>query len=97
MADRIKVSFGALDTAVADVQGGARAMEQRMQQLRADVAPMLSTWDGAARESYAAAQQQWDAGWAELQDALAQLGQATAGANQGYTDVERAAAQSFQV
>jgi len=97
MADRIKVSFGALDTAVADVQGGARAMEQRMAQLRSDIAPMLSTWDGAARESYAAAQQQWDAGWDELQAALAQLGQATAGANQGYDETERAAAQSFQV
>ncbi|MDL5155809.1 WXG100 family type VII secretion target [Actinomycetospora termitidis] len=97
MADRIKVSFGALDTAVADVQGGAATMEQRMQQLRSDIAPMLATWDGAARESYAAAQAQWDAGWQELQSALAQLGQSTAGANQGYNDTERAAMQSFQV
>ncbi|MEJ2869027.1 WXG100 family type VII secretion target [Actinomycetospora sp. OC33-EN08] len=97
MADRIKVSFGALDTAVADVNGGAQAMEQRMQQLRSDIAPMLSTWDGAARESYAAAQAQWDQGWQELQAALAQLGQSTANANQGYNDTERAAMQSFQV
>lgn len=97
MADRIKVSFGALDTAVADVQGGARAMEQRMQQLRSDIAPMLATWDGAARESYATAQARWDAGWQELQAALDELGRTTAGANQGYDDAERATMQSFQV
>lgn len=97
MADRIKVSFGALDTAVADVQGGAQAMEQRMQQLRSDIAPMLGTWDGAARESYANAQAQWDAGWQELQAALGELGRTTAGANANYNDTERAAMQSFQV
>ncbi|HEY2225943.1 WXG100 family type VII secretion target [Actinomycetospora sp.] len=96
MADRIKVSFGALDTAVADLNSGVQQMGQRMQQLRSDIAPMLSTWDGAARESYAAAQQQWDSGWSELQSALGQLQQATAGSNEEYNATERAAMQSFQ-
>lgn len=96
MADRIKVSFGALDTAVADLNSGVQQMGQRMQQLRSDIAPMLSTWDGAARESYGAAQQQWDSGWTELQTALGQLQQATASSNEDYSATEQAAVRSFQ-
>jgi 6 kDa early secretory antigenic target len=95
MADRIKVSFGALDTAVSDLNAGVQQMGQRMQQLRSDVAPMLATWDGAAQQSYAAAQQQWDSGWTDLQAALGQLQQATAQSTDDYKATEQAAARSF--
>lgn len=90
MADQIKVSFGALDTAVADLSQGANSMNQRMQQLRSDIAPMLSTWSGAAQQSYHGAQQQWDQGWQELTQALQELQRATGTANDGYNAGERA-------
>jgi 6 kDa early secretory antigenic target len=95
MADRVKVGFGAVDTAVADVRSGAQLMEQRMQQLQSDIAPMLGSWDGAARESYAAAQAQWQSGWSELQLALAALGVATADVNENYRSTEQAITRSF--
>lgn len=81
MADRIKANFGAIDTAAADLNAGSNQMQQRMEALRADVAPMLGSWDGAARESYFAAQRKWDQGWAELQQALAQMGSKTGETN----------------
>lgn len=95
MADQIKVSFGALDTAVGDINAGANAMAQRMSQLRSDIAPMLSTWSGAAQQSYHQAQQQWDQGWQELTSALQDLQRSTGQANEGYNAGERANAARF--
>lgn len=95
MADRVKVDFGAVETAVADVRAGAELMEQRMQQLQSDIAPMLSTWDGGAREAYAGAQTQWQSGWSELQLALAALGLATQDVNENYRSTEQAIMRSF--
>ncbi len=84
MADQIRVQFGALDTAEGDLSSAHAAMGQRLADLRADIQPMVSTWEGSAREAYYAHQQQWDAAWDELTAALADFRRATATANADY-------------
>lgn len=95
MTGRITVSFGLLDAAVADLGQGAEGMQQRMQQLRSDIAPMLSTWSGSAQQSYLVAQLRWYRSWQELTRALQDLQRATGAANEGYDAGERANAARF--
>lgn len=84
MADQIKVTFGSLDTAEADLTAGHAAMGQRLADLKADIQPMISTWEGSAQAAYYAHQQQWDSAWDELTMALADFRRATGTANADY-------------
>jgi len=70
MADQIKVTFGSLDTAEADLTAGHAAMGHRLADLKANIQPMISTWEGSAQAAYYAHQQQWDTAWDELTMAL---------------------------
>lgn len=84
MADQIKVTFGSLDTAESDLTSAHATMGQRLAELRSDIQPMVSTWQGAAREAYASHQQQWDTAWDELTSALQEFQRALAQANTDY-------------
>ena len=78
MADQIKVTFGSLDTAESDLTSAHATMGQRLAELRSDIQPMVSTWQGAAQEAYTGYQQQWDSAWDELTSALQEFQRALA-------------------
>jgi WXG100 family type VII secretion target len=95
MADQIRVTFGSLDNAVGDIAAGVAAQGQRLQELKADIAPMVATWEGSAQTAYYAHQQKWDAAWQDLTDALQQFQGATDRANADYAAGERANTASW--
>lgn len=95
MADQIKVTFGSLDTAESDLTTGHATMGQRLSELKADIQPMISTWEGAARESYHGYQQQWDSAWDELTSALQDFQRALAQSNADYQAGEQQNAGRF--
>ena len=95
MADQIRVTFGALDAAVGDIAAGVAAQGQRLAELKADIAPMVASWEGAAQASYAGDQAKWDAAWADLTEALQAFQRATDTANSGYQAGESANASSW--
>lgn len=95
MADQIRVAFGALDTAEGDLSSAQAAMGQRLSDLRASIAPMVSTWQGSAQTAYYAHQRQWDTAWDELTSALAEFRRATGVANNDYQGGERANTARF--
>lgn len=84
MADQIKVTFGSLDTAESDLTSAHASMGQRLAELKADIQPMISTWEGGAREAYYGHQQQWDTAWDELTSALQEFQRALAQSNADY-------------
>ena len=51
-AGQLKVNFGGLDAAAADIQSSANQIEGRLDQLESELAPLRSDWTGAASESY---------------------------------------------
>ena len=95
MADQIRVSFGALDAAVGDIAAGVAAQGQRLSELKASIAPMVASWEGAAQSAYAAHQAKWDSAWAELTEALQAFQRATDTANASYQAGESANASSW--
>ena len=84
MADQIRVSFGSLEAAVGDIAAGVAAQGQRLADLKADIAPMVATWEGAAQAAYQGHQAKWDSAWSELTEALQAFQRATDTANTDY-------------
>lgn len=95
MADQIRVNFGALDTAVADISTGVATQGQRLSELKAHIAPMVASWEGSAQAAYHAHQTVWDNAWEELTQALTQFRSATDTATQDYRAGEAANAGSW--
>jgi 6 kDa early secretory antigenic target len=88
--DEIKVTFGALEAARADVAGTATRISGRLDELRRAVRPLAATWDGQAAQEYQARQRQWDAAATDLTRVLADVGRALGQAHDGYRAVENA-------
>jgi WXG100 family type VII secretion target len=86
----IKVTFGALDAARADVAGTASRMTTRLEDLKRTLAPLVATWDGQAAEDYRTAQRKWDTAATDLNNVLNQIGRALGAAHDGYRQVETA-------
>ncbi len=61
MNDMLVVNFAALQQASADIQGALNALTSQIAELERDAAPLVATWDGAAREAYDVRQARWRA------------------------------------
>ena len=75
----LKVEFGALDTAAADI--GTRA--------NADLAPLRADWTGEASAAYQSAKATWTRAIADMRQVLAQLGSAVSASNADYRAGEK--------
>ncbi|WP_219418449.1 WXG100 family type VII secretion target [Pseudonocardia nigra] len=92
----IKVAFGQLATAQADVAGTAGRIGNQLEELKRFLAPMAATWEGQAAEDYRVKQRQWDVAAADLAAVLAQIGVALGAANESYQRVEQANAARWR-
>ena len=85
----IKVSFGALEAARADVSGTAARISGQLSDLQRFLAPLVAGWEGQAATEYQARQRQWDTAAADLAGVLAQIAVALGVANDSYRQVEQ--------
>jgi 6 kDa early secretory antigenic target len=92
----IKVTFGAIESAQADVSGTAGRMNSQLEDLKRFLAPMVATWEGQAATEYQAKQRQWDTAAAGLASVLQQIGVALGSANESYRQVEQANASRWR-
>ena len=90
----IKVTFGALEAARADVVGTAARIAARLDDLRRAVIPLAATWDGQAAQGYR--DRQWDVAAADLTRVLADVGRALGEAEAGYRAAETANANLWR-
>ncbi|WP_379600598.1 WXG100 family type VII secretion target [Quadrisphaera sp. GCM10027208] len=90
MAGEMKVNFGGLDAAAADIQASARQIESRLAQLDSELAPLRSDWTGAASDAYHVARSEWSRAITDMQQLLAQVGTAVSTSNAEYQAAERA-------
>jgi early secretory antigenic target protein ESAT-6 len=92
----IRVTFGALETAQADVSGVAGRMSGQLEDLKRFLAPLVASWEGQAATEYQAKQRQWDTAAANLATVLGQIGVALGAANESYRQVEQANASRWR-
>ena len=87
----IHVQFESLQSGQQDIQRNLAALTGTLEQLEADLAPMINSWSGAAQESYLACKKQWDDAAESLAGVLGNIGQAVGQANDNYQSAEQAA------
>jgi WXG100 family type VII secretion target len=92
----IKVTFGALEAARADVMGTAARIAGRLDDLRRAVVPLAATWEGQAAQGYRDRQRQWDVAAADLTRVLTDVGRALGSAEAGYRAAETANANLWR-
>lgn len=83
----IEVNYAAMEEAAAQM----RASSKTITDLSADLKSQLQriNWKGGDREAYLMQQQKWDTALADMNQLLADIGQAVVAARQGYGDVEQ--------
>lgn len=86
----IKVTFGALEAAQADVASTATRISGQLEELKRFLVPMVATWEGEAAAEYQATQRKWDTAAADLTAVLTRIGLALSTANASYRQVEQA-------
>lgn len=88
MSSEVKVTFGELGAAQSNISSTVNAVNSQLDDLKRFLAPMVSTWDGQAAETYNALQRQWDNAAMQLNQVLAQIATAVGVANEQYQAAE---------
>lgn len=85
----LKVNFGALSTAAADITTGANQLEQTLANMDRSLQPLRANWTGEASNSYEAARAKWTAAISDMKLLLADVGRAVDTSGQDYHATER--------
>jgi WXG100 family type VII secretion target len=84
----VRVDFGALGGGAAGIMSTYRALQGSLENLESQLAPMVSSWNGDAREAYFAQKKKWDDASASMALILQQMGQAVDQAHSNYQSAE---------
>ncbi|MDH6128582.1 WXG100 family type VII secretion target [Kitasatospora sp. GP82] len=84
----ILVNFSTIQNASQEVRQTASRIQSQLEELKAGVSRIASSWQGSAQEGYQARQAQWDAKAADLQQALSQIATSLDNAAQSYQATE---------
>ncbi|WP_033222124.1 WXG100 family type VII secretion target [Kitasatospora phosalacinea] len=86
----ILVNFQTIQNASSEVRQTAARIQSQLDDLKAGVQRIASSWEGAAQQGYQARQAQWDAKAADLQQVLGRIASALDNAAQSYQQTESA-------
>ena len=96
MSDVLVVNFAALQQAGADIQSALGALTTQLSQLERDAAPLVASWDGAAREAYDVRQARWRSAADDLSRILRDIKVALDDSAADYQHTERRNTGLFQ-
>jgi early secretory antigenic target protein ESAT-6 len=96
MSEILRVDFGALQAASADIRTALGVLREQISQVESDAAPLVSTWEGEARERYLVRQARWRRAAEDLGDILRDIGRALDESVADYAATERRNAGMFQ-
>jgi 6 kDa early secretory antigenic target len=90
------VSFPALQQASADIQKALSTLDSQLGQLEKDAAPLVSSWDGDAKQAYEQRQSRWRSSSQDLQAMLRDIKAAVDESAADYQSTERKNTNLFQ-
>lgn len=96
MSDVLVVNFAALQQASADIAAALDTMRTQLDDLERQAAPLVSTWDGEAREAFAQRQDSWRRAAGELSTMLRSIKLALDQSAAEYLHTERRNAALFR-
>ncbi|MDG4774425.1 MULTISPECIES: WXG100 family type VII secretion target [Micromonosporaceae] len=97
MADgELVVDFRALQQASADIGQALRTLGSQLHQVEREAAPLVATWEGAARQAYEQRQARWRGAAQNLQALLREIKVAVDESAADYLSTERRNADLFR-
>ena len=84
----IKVDFGAVEGAGADIKATFNKMTSELDTLKSNLAPLRNAYTGEAQQAWDAVQQDWDRSMGELAQILSSIGAAVSQAAEEYRSTE---------
>lgn len=85
----ISYNHGNIADGVSQINVSVGNFNGTLEQLRAYLSPLVSTWEGKSAIAYQGYQQQWDVAAAELTSMLGAVANATGLANDGMANTDR--------
>ena len=95
--DGIRVNHAALDQAAADMFQTVKDIDDRMNRLESELAPLKSDWHGNAQQAYATAKAKWDWAIQEMRDLLDESHQTVYQSNAEYMAADKRGAAQFEI
>ena len=89
------VDHAGLDQAADDLRRKAREIDQRLDRLESELAPLRSDWTGRAQEAYLQAKATWDAAMTEMRELLDDTARAVTVSNADYAAADARGAATF--
>lgn len=80
----LKVDFGALSAASADITSGANQIQSQLDQMDGSLQPLRADWTGSASEAYQTAKTQWTQAIGDMKQLLADIGNAVSTSHDEY-------------
>jgi WXG100 family type VII secretion target len=95
--DGLRVNHAGLDTAAEDMYRTVKDIDDRLNRLENELAPLRSDWSGSAQQSYQAAKAKWDNAIQEMKGLLAETSQTVMQSNAEYKAADQRGAASFDI
>jgi 6 kDa early secretory antigenic target len=94
--DGLKVNHAGLDETADDLLRIVGKIDHRLDQLRAELEPLRTSWTGDAQRAYAMAAARWDGAVTEMRDLLSSTSQQVRRSNAEYRAADARGARSFE-
>ena len=95
--DGLRVNHAGLDKAAEDLYAAVKKIDERMNRLESELAPLKSDWSGQAQAAYITAKAKWDWALQEMRDLLDQTSKTVYQSNAEYRAADMRGAGSFDI
>ncbi|HYF74293.1 MAG TPA: WXG100 family type VII secretion target [Nocardioides sp.] len=93
--DGLRVSHAGLDTVADDLGRAVRRIDERLDRLESELAPLRSDWTGSAQQAYLAAKGTWDRAMQEMKALLHDTSATVVQSNAEYRAADQRGAAAF--
>ena len=80
----LRVNHAGLDTAAQDLSRAVQQIDDRLNRLESELAPLRSDWTGQAQQAYTSAKAKWDTAMQDMKTLLAETSTTVTQSNQEY-------------
>ncbi len=93
--DGLRVNHAALDGAADDLGRAVKQIDDRLNRLESELAPLRSDWTGQAQQAYIVAKAKWDGAMQEMRNLLQETSVGVTQSNADYRSADQRGAASF--
>ena len=95
--DGLRVNHAGLDQAAQDLYNAVKEIDDRMNRLEGELAPLRSDWTGQAQSAYVTAKAKWDWAIQQMRDLLDDTSRTVRQSNAEYRAADQRGAASFDI